>query len=177
LWLGSRDEVKMMRIPMPQDKQTRMNIYFLSILILAGLLFTLIFVGMNVYKHTRYSRFDLFVQGKSILKYASLSHEPSTINPTTTSNQITSYTQLGDGWGKNAPGYSLGGNDGLWFQIKPKMNGEIVINSPAAGTPLADVGFDIRNQQGEAVEAMVPGEWYKVRQYGQWFTIKFVWDS
>lgn len=45
---------------MPEDKQTRINLYFLSGFFFVGF----IFLGFNTYKNLSYSRFDLFVAGK-----------------------------------------------------------------------------------------------------------------
>lgn len=170
-------EVKIVRISLPQDRQTRLNILFISAFILAALLFALVFFSISLYKHNQYGRFDLIIKGRSTLQYSPLFiNKPSTIHPSASSNQMTTYRHLADGWGRNKPAYRTGGNDGLWFQIKPTITGQILINSPAAGTPLADILFQTR-KSNMPLQDLVPGRWYTIKQYGRWFTLKFTWDN
>jgi hypothetical protein len=128
---------------MSKDKQSRINLYFLSIVLLAGF----IVLGLNIYKNIRYSRFDLFVVGKSTLEYAPLSlRNPPIISPSSSNNQTGSYDHLAiSWWGDKDPAYKID-DAGLWFQVTPTIRGSIELNNPQAGTPLMIVGYDIRDQ-------------------------------
>ncbi len=156
------------------DRQSKINLYFLSSLLLAGL----IFLSVITNKDVRYSRFDLSIAGNSYLDFAPLFAERTpTIAPSSSNTQYTSYEHLAISWWADKVAAYKVDDMGLWFKVTPTMNGDIVLTNPDDDTRLADVGFDIRNQRGQTVQVLVPGEWYKIKQYGQSYTVKFQWDK
>lgn len=158
----------------PLDRQSKINLYFLSVFILAAL----IIVGTITYKDVRYSRFDLSIEGTPTLSYDPLNQRSaSTISPSSSNAQYRSYDGLPiSWWADKSPAYRVDKINGLWFKATPTMNGDLVLNSPADG-PLNAAGFDIRNPEGKSVDVLVPGQWYKIKQYGQWYSVEFQWDK
>ncbi|QSO54301.1 hypothetical protein JZ785_11335 [Alicyclobacillus curvatus] len=164
------------------NKRTRVNLYF-GITIVVVL--TLVVFGPSVYTNRLYSKFDLTLQGKPDVQYVPLSHSPpQPLTPSSSDGESASYTQLkaspkrvfNHSW-ENTPTYKVAGNSGLWFKVVPEINGTMLIESAAQGTPFNAVGIEIHNRQGQVVQTVVPGQWYTVKQYGTWYTFKLQWDK
>ncbi|WDL98029.1 hypothetical protein [Alicyclobacillus sp. ALC3] len=163
---------------MPQDRVARTNLYFLSGLVAVGLVFASVVFAMSVYKHAKYGSFELVVRGQETLQYDPVWQTTTTTEtPTSAHNDVFTYRRLRDlAWGHTEPAYRLGGQSGLWFTATPDRNGDFILASAADGTPFADVGLQMRNLRGHTVSKLVPGQWYQVKQYGRWFTLRLFWD-
>jgi hypothetical protein len=164
------------------NKRTRMNLYF-AVIIIAVL--ALAVFGPSIYTNVLYSKFDLTIQGQPSVQYVSLSQStPHPLSPSSSDRERASYDHLksspkrvfSQSW-ENTPTYTVDGNNGVWFKVVPEINGTMLLESAAEGTPLNAVGIEIRNQQGQAVQTVVPGQWYTVKQYGKWYTVKLQWDK
>ena len=164
------------------NKRTQMNLYF-TVIIVAVL--ALVVFGPSIYTNMLYSRFDLTIQGKPNVRYVPLSQgTPQPLVPSSSDGQNASYDHLkpspkrvfSQSW-ENTPTYKVDGNTGLWFKVIPEINGTMLIESAAEGTPLNAVGIEVHNQQGQVVQTVVAGQWYTVKQYGKWYTLKLQWDK
>ena len=164
------------------SKRTRMNWYFAVIIVTV---LSLAVFGPSIYTNVLYSKFDLTIQGQPGVQYVPLSQStPQLLTPSSSDGERTSYDHLksspkrifSQSW-ENTPTYKVDGNSGLWFKVVPEINGKILLESAVEGTPLNAVGIDIHNQQGQAVDTVVPGQWYTVKQYGKWYTLKLQWDK
>lgn len=165
------------------NKRTQMNFYFAVIIV--AVLASVVF-GPSFYTNRLYSKFDLTIQGKPSVQYVPLSQStPQPLTPSSLDGQSALYDHLRSSpkrifrqsW-ESTPTYKVDGTSGLWFKVIPEINGTMLIESAAEGTPLNAVGIEIHNQQGQqAVQNVVPGQWYKVKQYGKWYTLKLQWDK
>ena len=79
----------------PLDRQSKINLYFLSVFILAAL----IIVSIITYKDVRYSRFDLTIVGTPTLSYDPLNQRSAyTISPSSAHAKYRSYDGLPISW-------------------------------------------------------------------------------
>ncbi|MDQ0189465.1 hypothetical protein JI721_05855 [Alicyclobacillus cycloheptanicus] len=160
---------------LPQDRQTRVNLSFMMPFIAV----VVILVGLNLYQNLRYATFDVTIRGQSPLSQSAngFADANKPISPSQTSANETVFRGLHTyWWADRASIYTLGSlNGGLWFRVSPTLRGDFELSPGNLPSRSAVVGLNIENADGQVVTDLQPGKWYKVEQYGKWFTMKFNW--
>lgn len=136
-----------------KDRQWRINALFIVPFLLAALTF----VGLNIYKHIRYSTLTFSVQGH----YRVMSESKFI----TTHYDISSHTTsvvLHTSWFGSAP-YMVtrNGSTGWLFVIYPTVRGSTRIANPPHSQRLGYAAFDITTPAGAAVEYLQARHWYQ----------------